>query len=789
MDEMIQSGAFAMQSRLVTNEGPIYNDQVRLLYCLSNQVIVTIDEVRYQLHAGNIIVINEGRYYQLQADTSALVCSIMIDPKTFRQTIKTDLFFVWLDPNVEDDKHVVILKSLLNELIFYDMQLKGADDFFKYSIYFKIMDFLVKHYLHQMDEANGYTNQDIRAQQIRTYIRDHYMQRLTLTQLSQELYISEGYLSRFFKKELKRGFLAYLNDVRLYHTIDALLNTETNITDIAMANGFNSISGFNQLFKKQYGLSPKAYRKSHKQSKQSLAAENAQIQNQTILFLKQHQDDLPQINKHEHTIQIDARQSTTFQKNWANIINIGNVESLLEQRTQTAAMDLHNELGFKYLRMWSVFDAVEIAHDQINFDKLDSVLDFVINHDMKPFLVIGPKPHVLTIDTENKPVNKQTQDAALAQQDEAWQRVLTQWLKHIKFRYGAKELADWMIELWKPNRWDNVYSSNFLDDWYLDWLTSTITLLQAKVPEIKLGGCEFVIEDSPATKLENDRIIEKWHELNFTPDFISISDYPYEKTELSTRLDQLEYYVSAARDVFDQKYPGVALYVTEWNLTVSNRNILNDTTFKGAYMIQNLTNDLENADQTAYWLASDSYSEYTDSSDTVFGASGLLTKSRIRKPAFYAFDFLNALMPYKLYGDVNCFVSTDREDAYTILLFCAKPFNSLYYSNNGHMTRDNYSNAFLDLEAVDISITLSNTTHDNYEIRTQTVNNDYGSVLDLWKQLGYMGHLRVEDERYLKSMSVPHLTIEQLSAKSEVLELKQSVAANTFQLITLTPIG
>lgn len=786
MDEVIQKDAFSIQSQLIQRLGPVYNDQVRILYCLNNQATITIDDETFLLDQGNIIIINEGRYYQVSALPNVLLCSFTLDPKMFQETIRTDMFFIWIDPFRKNDQNVVLLKSLLNELIFYNLQVQGSNDFFKYSIFFKVMDFLDKHYLYKLNENSGYSTGDIRAQKIRSYIRDNFMNKLSLSQLSKELFISEGYLSRFFKKKLNRGFLSYLNDVRLYHTVADLVNTDDSITDIAMKNGFNSISGFNQLFKKNYLMSPKAYRKKYKGHRIS-DKELEIIQNKTILFLKQHKDDLPKINKNSHHILLDVDKSSGFKKNWATIINVGNASGLMQQRLQQSTIQLRKELGFKYLRIWNIFELINIDSTNINFDQLDSVLDFIINHDMKPFLVIGPKPYVLTVDTGNKPVNTQSKESILAQEKEKWTKVLTEWLRHIKFRYGVKEISQWNIEFWKPDQWDNIYSADYLHDWYLDWLENTIIILKRVADEIKVGGCEFIIQNDREIQNEIKIIVAKWKELNFTPDFISIADYPYEQTEISTRLDQLEYSLTTARDYFDKVFPGVDIFVTEWNLTVSNRNVFNDTTFKGAYIIQNLTTDLEMAEQTAYWLGSDIYSEYSDSTDVVFGAAGLLTKNRIRKPAFFAFSFLNELLPYKLYGDKNCFVSTDRAGSFTILLSCAKPFNNLYYSNNGNMTRENYNKAFLDLEPVEISLVFNNMLNSKYEIRTSTVDSTHGSVLDLWAQLDYHTNLRIEDEQYLDSMSIPKLTIKEKFIEDGKITLNYSVAANTFELITLTP--
>lgn len=40
-----------------------------------------------------------------------------------------------------------------------------------------------------------------------------------------------------------------------------------------------------------------------------------------------------------------------------------------------------------------------------------------------------------------------------------------------------------------------------------------------------------------------------------------------------------------AESGIEETYP---VYVTEWNLTISDRNYINDTCFKGAYVVKNI---------------------------------------------------------------------------------------------------------------------------------------------------------------------------------------------------------
>lgn len=64
-------------------------------------------------------------------------------------------------------------------------------------------------------------------------------------------------------------FLSYLNQYRLMHAVQELSTTDKNIDEIAIDSGFSSSHAFVSLFKKQYDMLPKEYRKEQKSNKEN----------------------------------------------------------------------------------------------------------------------------------------------------------------------------------------------------------------------------------------------------------------------------------------------------------------------------------------------------------------------------------------------------------------------------------------------------------------------------------------------------------------------------------------
>ncbi len=90
-----------------------------------------------------------------------------------------------------------------------------------------------------------------------SYIKEHYSDRISLTDVANVCKVSSPYLSRRFKDEVGVGFSDYLSRLRLRNAARMLSELpEVSVTEVAFACGFNDSNYFSDKFKKQYGVSP-----------------------------------------------------------------------------------------------------------------------------------------------------------------------------------------------------------------------------------------------------------------------------------------------------------------------------------------------------------------------------------------------------------------------------------------------------------------------------------------------------------------------------------------------------
>ena len=93
------------------------------------------------------------------------------------------------------------------------------------------------------------------------YMRQHFIENISLKQLSQHCFVSPFHFSRLFKAIAGLPPYKYLLGIRLQHARFLLTNSSKPVTEIAFESGFQSIEHFATGYKQQFKMSPTQQRK------------------------------------------------------------------------------------------------------------------------------------------------------------------------------------------------------------------------------------------------------------------------------------------------------------------------------------------------------------------------------------------------------------------------------------------------------------------------------------------------------------------------------------------------
>lgn len=170
-----------------------------------------------------------------------------------------------MNNNNLNDHHLLLLFNKL--LLLYKSSISEKEILY-YSIIFKIWHkfytILKKNFnLSELNSSN-ISNDLIIQKNMTAYIYKNYTQNISLNDIAESGNICRSKCCKLFKKYLNQTPIDFLNTYRLEISKSLLINSNLNITEIALNSGFNHLSYFSKLFYQKYNFTPKEYRKLNK---------------------------------------------------------------------------------------------------------------------------------------------------------------------------------------------------------------------------------------------------------------------------------------------------------------------------------------------------------------------------------------------------------------------------------------------------------------------------------------------------------------------------------------------
>ena len=101
-------------------------------------------------------------------------------------------------------------------------------------------------------------------QQLKTvlqYISEHCGEKIRVAELADLSGFSESYFMSFFRQYVGMSCVRYINHCRIQKAAHALEETPLPVMEIAMDHGFNNVSYFDLQFRREFGMTPREFRK------------------------------------------------------------------------------------------------------------------------------------------------------------------------------------------------------------------------------------------------------------------------------------------------------------------------------------------------------------------------------------------------------------------------------------------------------------------------------------------------------------------------------------------------
>lgn len=774
MKYIYDSGEFSLEVNSDIQEASVVNSETVILYLLEGEIDICIGDAVYNMKSEDIKIINRNSNYKVVPYKNILLCSIIISSEILRKYVQLEYSMFWCRYVNQNDENYNLLKRKLKEFLDTAISLpEGKLNVHMSCIFYEILECLFQNFLISNNNKGMIKKDDERKNKIALYVEQNYRTHINLNKLADELFLTYHYLSRNFKNMFGVNFNEYINSIRLRHVINDLLYTRKNMMEIAMDNGFTSSSVLNRIFKNTYNMTPSEFRDSFKigKDKEILVGnmKDLQILEQNMEYIDNLEDKISKpIEK--SIISVDVTKNSSYKRVFNKMINVGFAPDLLFAGVQEHIVLLKNEIGFNYIRLWNIFHKKMDLQENyrttnLNFEKIDYILDFLVKNNLKPFIEFGNKPKIIVNDLESFDFDEMSKiDAQQFENKEEFSQLLELFINHIIERYGVKEVKTWKYEFWNDfifpvRRWSEE------DINYFQVFDIAYKVIKSRLPDAEIGGC-----GTPGDEI-SESFYREWAE-HMKPDFISIMVYPYRISDKNrayeTDAEVFSKIVEKLKEYLKIANITCKVYVTEWNSTVSSRNYQNDSCYQAAYCVKNAVDVLEKVDLVGFWLGSDRFTSSYNDIKPINGGSGLLTKDGIMKPAFFSFQFLNMLYDNLICSEGNAVITGDGCGNYAILCHNYRYKDYRYYmSSEMQRNVEEYTKKYDDKENVILEFILEGVEAGNYRVSIYEISPSKGNILEEWKKLNFESGLKQEELEYLKRTCRPFLSLHKVEVKED----------------------
>ena len=111
-----------------------------------------------------------------------------------------------------------------------------------------------------MEKGNASHTIDAVIRSSTILIQHRFRESITLQQVAKHYNLSPNYFSGCFKQVLGMSFQTYVVNTRLEFAKSLIRVSNLSVTEVCLSSGFNTLTHFERMFKKKFGVTPSGYR-------------------------------------------------------------------------------------------------------------------------------------------------------------------------------------------------------------------------------------------------------------------------------------------------------------------------------------------------------------------------------------------------------------------------------------------------------------------------------------------------------------------------------------------------
>lgn len=359
-------------------------------------------------------------------------------------------------------------------------------------------------------------------------------------------------------------------------------------------------------------------------------------------------------------------------------VGAGRANEGLRADWQQQLAEVKRDAGFRYIRMhglltddMGVYRVDAQGHEHYNFQYIDALYDYLLSIHVKPFVELGFMPAALA--SGDKTIFWWRGNVTPPRSYEQWGKLIKALTEHFTARYGAAEVASWYFEVWNEPNLDGFWSGSQADYFKLyRYAASAIKSVDARY---RVGGPATAgaawLPETIAFCAQNQVPLDfvSTHTYGVNQGFLD--EFGTTGTVLSKDPQAVNADVQKSRTEIQQSaLPKLELHYTEWSSSYTPSDPTHDSYHQAAYILQKLKQVGSTAQSMSYWVFSDIFEEAAPRFEAFHGGFGLMNTQGIKKPAYFAYQFLNELSPTEIQSsDAQSLATTDGQGNVRLLLW------------------------------------------------------------------------------------------------------------------------
>lgn len=619
-----------------------------------------------------------------------------------------------------------------------------------------------------------------------SYIYDNYASAISLKDIAGTTHYSYTYLSALFKETVGIGFNEYLTTFRINRSLHYILRTDKSIGDISTLCGFLDAKAFIRSFKKIMGVSPAKYRQENSNRvystysleisaeipRQPAFEQDLRTAYQVMNDFSKEVSVAETVHVVEHEVQVDVDSAgVPLCKYWNTLHSVARADECLNTDFRERILQMKSLTNFLNLRITGIFsDSMMVIRKSpsgkyfYNFSLANSVIDFIVNMGVSPYICINTIPSALAASEDIHPWLKGNVSRPL--NFHLWTDLLSAFFSQCADRYGLSAMEKWHVELWaSPDKKELFWGEN--QEEYFSFYQLSANAIRNACRSIKIGG-PCITEPDREWLLAFADFCRK---TNCPCDFFSCQFYtndpPSEAIQYQTFRNP--YYSDPA------KYPAgtcftnlkeqfcrhlgrtVEFHVSQWDIQSKPQLFVRDTAFMVPYIIDTVLSCAGEVDSLGHWYITSSMVDYSFNCDPFFGDLSLINHHGIPKPGLTGYLLLDRL------GETIL----DRGPGYVVTMSGAKKIQVLCY-NLAELKTSYVVNSYTELDYRKryfafkpggdhcFSFRLLN-IQGSYKETDYVFNREHGSSFDEWLRMGTPYTLSRDEVEFLRNSAMPSI--------------------------------